>query len=716
MTGDLEANINNGEEYTLTPSDLGFTDPDDAAADVVFTVTNLVNGVVLVNGVEALSFTGAQLADGLVSFEQPDGSENNEASFDFLLEDGNEDSSPPATGTFNFTVTNYITGDENPNTLDGTAAVDIISGLESADIITGNGDDDTLIGGGGVDTYVWNEGDGYDTIVGDNLSQDIIQINGVDFYDYNFEVVGNDLIVGVAGDANYDWSAAGGNLTIKDFLAGGDTLDYMVVDLGEKDEFYNPAGEGADSRFYFSAINGIDQGNYYELVIGTDGNDVITDAGGTWINRLFGFDGDDTITAADSGPSVLLGGNGDDTLIGGTNNDDLRGGRGSDSIDGGEGYDTLSYHRPATSGQFTHGVFVNLSDDAVTYDFYDGVSTEQRTVEAHTALDNWWNPDTPDDGVDFNIANIEQVVGSHFNDVIIGGTGDEWILGGDGADILDGSEGYDTISFFPPFGSPASSQGVFVNISGAVATYDFNGDLDVTVGPGEAIDNWGNTDTISDFESIIGSDLDDVLVAGEDGNYIDGGAGDDIIVGGGGYDDLVGGEGSDSFVFGTEWGETWIGDFDLGTDLLRFQGDVGIDFYELVDTDEFEGEDSTRVTLTTGATIYLYGVTDIEDVSQLLAPPILGTTGPEDVDGSVFNDVLVGGLGDDTLNGRAGVDVYEWNENDGFDTIIGDNLSQDIIQINGTFYDYNFELDGNDLLIGAAADGNYLWESVGGNL
>ena len=104
LTGDLTAAVLEGGVHAITGSDLGFTDPDDGAADVIFTVSNPVNGTVLVNGEPATSFTGEQLANGLVSF-QHDGSETATASFDVSVEDGNEDDSTSTSSTFNFTVT-----------------------------------------------------------------------------------------------------------------------------------------------------------------------------------------------------------------------------------------------------------------------------------------------------------------------------------------------------------------------------------------------------------------------------------------------------------------------------------------------------------------------------------------------------------------------------------------------------------------------------------
>lgn len=104
LTGDLIASVSEGGAYVIAAADLGFADPDDAAADVTFTVSNLQNGALLVDGVAAGSFTGAQLEAGAVSF-QHDGSETTTALFSVAVEDGNEDGSPPIASTFNFAVT-----------------------------------------------------------------------------------------------------------------------------------------------------------------------------------------------------------------------------------------------------------------------------------------------------------------------------------------------------------------------------------------------------------------------------------------------------------------------------------------------------------------------------------------------------------------------------------------------------------------------------------
>ena len=140
ITGDLSATLAEGASYVLTTADLGFSDPDDGAAEVTFTVTNPVAGTLLVNGAAATTFTGAQLAAGLVSF-QHDGSETTAASFLVAVEDGNEDGSTPTPATFNLTVTPVndppvITGDLSATLAEGASYV-----LTTADLGFSDPDD-----------------------------------------------------------------------------------------------------------------------------------------------------------------------------------------------------------------------------------------------------------------------------------------------------------------------------------------------------------------------------------------------------------------------------------------------------------------------------------------------------------------------------------------------------------------------------------------------
>ncbi|WP_417417055.1 cadherin-like domain-containing protein, partial [Hoeflea sp.] len=87
LTGDLAAELDEGATYTLSAADIGYTDADDGDAGVSFTISNLANGSLSVNGSAATTFTPAELAAGLVVFTH-DGSETLAAGFDIVVEDG----------------------------------------------------------------------------------------------------------------------------------------------------------------------------------------------------------------------------------------------------------------------------------------------------------------------------------------------------------------------------------------------------------------------------------------------------------------------------------------------------------------------------------------------------------------------------------------------------------------------------------------------------
>ena len=134
------------------------------------------------------------------------------------------------------------------------------------------------------------------------------------------------------------------------------------------------------------------------------------------IENLVGSDHDDTLTGDDGGDhegvNVLRGLAGDDTLEGGGGNDILEGGAGADMLDGGEGTDSASYTNSEAP------VIVDLS-----------VDTAQAEGDAEG--------DT--------LVNIENLVGSAFDDTLTGNDAVNTLEGGEGADTLNGGEGADTL-------------------------------------------------------------------------------------------------------------------------------------------------------------------------------------------------------------------------------------------------------------------------------
>ncbi|MET3898966.1 T1SS-143 domain-containing protein [Devosia sp. UYZn731] len=103
LAGSLSSTVVEGGVITLTTAALGFTDPDNTAADIVFRVSALNGGEIRNNGALATSFTATELASGFITFVH-NGSEGN-AGFSVAVEDGNQDGSVPIPQPFIVNVT-----------------------------------------------------------------------------------------------------------------------------------------------------------------------------------------------------------------------------------------------------------------------------------------------------------------------------------------------------------------------------------------------------------------------------------------------------------------------------------------------------------------------------------------------------------------------------------------------------------------------------------
>jgi Ca2+-binding RTX toxin-like protein len=113
----------------------------------------------------------------------------------------------------------------------------------------------------------------------------------------------------------------------------------------------------------------------------------------------------------------LTGTPGDDTIDGLAGNDTLTGDAGDNHLDGGEGIDTVSY-ASAPAGDGGAGVNVDLAGGLAT-------------VAAYGNTDY--------------LSNIENAIGSGYDDVLSGNDGNNVLDGGAGDDLLDGGAGDDSL-------------------------------------------------------------------------------------------------------------------------------------------------------------------------------------------------------------------------------------------------------------------------------
>ena len=87
--GDLDVTVYKGRSVTITVMDLTAVDPDDAAVDLIYSVSNARNGVIAHSnapGSAVKSFSQADLEAGKVQFRH-DGSDAPAASFDVIVTD-----------------------------------------------------------------------------------------------------------------------------------------------------------------------------------------------------------------------------------------------------------------------------------------------------------------------------------------------------------------------------------------------------------------------------------------------------------------------------------------------------------------------------------------------------------------------------------------------------------------------------------------------------
>jgi Ca2+-binding RTX toxin-like protein len=215
------------------------------------------------------------------------------------------------------------------------------------------------------------------------------------------------------------------------------------------------------------------------------------------------------------------------------------------------------------------------------------------------------------------IKDIENAVGSAFNDVISadnvdntlwGGDGNDYLRGRNGDDVLYGGNGNDQLR--GELGADTLDGGAGIDMIFYITTTTA---VEIDLSTGFATGGHATGDVLIDIESIRGSFFNDTLtgnsannrieasfghdtVMGLDGNdllygdggndLVYGGNGVDFVGGGAGYDTLSGGSGGDRFVFNaTNWGQDHITDWEdgVGLDRLDFRGS-GLVFGDLTIT------------------------------------------------------------------------------------------------------------------------------------
>ncbi len=613
------------------------------------------------------------------------------------------------TGKGNWTFTandldNFISAGAGNDILDGGKGNDILIAGAGNDTLTGGEGDDTLDGGAGNDTYIFNVGDGEDTLHSNTYNTgDVFKLQGADFYDLNYERDTVDLYLAQAINSDYNYADTG-KLSLIDFFVGKGSVTVQI----DTQNYNLDYGTDPDlSTFIFQrGLTGTNNANTAEIIFGGDGNVTINGNGGFY-DALYGGEGNDTINGG-SGTDWIRAGDGNDILNGFSGDDFLRGQAGNDVLNGGDGIDRADYRRAVT------GVTVDLSAGKATDDGDFGQDTL-------TGIENVRGSDQDDTITGDSGANrLEGRVG---DDTLTGGAGNDSLSGGDGADTFklnilasgndviedfDGSQ--DKLSFAGIF--DAASDGIMDDLDEAVAGVTDDGlgnDVVVTFKSGATITFAGaGTGAITDISDLVtdtgsqfffynelklaGGAGNDVLTGGPGNDTLVAGAGNDVLAGGLGNDFLDGGTGNDTYLFAAGDGEDRLtnGTYNTG-DIIRLTGtdiyDLNYDWngpdlyiaqaidsnYDFADTGKvtvsnfFGGAGSITVQIDTlyndfyGADpelstfVIQRGLTGTNNANT--AEIIIGTNGNDTINGNGgFYDSLYGNDGNDTINGGSGFD------------------------------------------------------------
>jgi Ca2+-binding RTX toxin-like protein len=593
----------------------------------------------------------------------------------------------------------------NIDLIDALGGDDVVQGSQGDDVIKGNAGSDILYGHAGNDIFLsegsdagadrFYGGDGMDQILGGE-ADDVLRLTG--FYSSDaVEVIdlgaGSNTIEGSNANNRLDFTNTTlNNVQYIDGLAGNDHLrgsesdDLIIGNLGS-DSLYGNGGNDT-----FRVTNG-DTG--FDLYHGGDGTDTIS---GTPLDdtlRMSRFVGDDTVEIIDgdggintivgsSGKNILNftdtelisinyidGGEGDDKIYGSSVNDFIIGGLGSDTLYGNGGDDVFEMTAGDTSFDYYNGgdgtdqINATEGDDVIQLFRFNG----DYTVEIINGLggNNIITGDHKNNHLNFSATQLNDIGGIYGldgNDTLRGSPMDDVITGGEGNDRLYGQEGDDLFhiegnysGFDVYVGGDGNDRIVGTNNLDVFRIHGISG-IEIIDGlDGNNVIQGSDTSNILDFTNtqliaitaiyggmgndlVRGSAANDMLIGGQGSDRLYGNGGDDIFVLAGGderYDRYFGGDGFDTLV-GTEGDDLFrLNRFDKDQTVERIDGGGGND--RIV-----AGGGNNRLDFTNTE---LIGIQTIE-----------GNGGVDIIFGSDQDNVIIGGLGRDTLFGNGGDDRF----------------------------------------------------------
>jgi Ca2+-binding RTX toxin-like protein len=603
---------------------------------------------------------------------------------------------------------------EGNNFLSGGDGNDFLStsgfrGYRSYFSFTSSGNN-TLDGGTGDDTLLTEYSTGNNLLSGgdgnDYLSASGIVIGGSGG-PYYYPSSGNNTLDGGTGNDTLSAGISTGN----NLLSGGDGNDsfYLsptssntapsdlvtqTVDGGEDDDLlsvtYTLATEGITTIFNATTNTGSIAGKTYQVdyknierlnISGTDYNDNIV--GGSGNDTLFAGYGNDTVDGSNGNDLLsvdytnatvgitttfnpttntglitagtnqvsytnieqlnILGTNSDDNIVGNSGNDTLStGSGGNDTIDGGEGDDVLSVGYSNAAVGITTTFNPTTNSGLITAGNYQ---VSYQNIERLNILGTYYN---------------DLIVGNSGNDTLSGGIGNDTIIGGAGNDVIAGENDNDTLT-----GGAGNDKFIYNN-------YGYDG-----------------TDIITDFVGVgKGSNSSEAVIASVDTLQFTG-------IGSTARNLRLTQDGDNL--------EITFGDFVSGKVILQnfkledldnlpatssqpaignilFGGETSItDSFDVFDADSTQSTVFNRNTVTflNDLDNNIIGFDNSNDV-------INGQAGDDIIDGKSGNDLLRGGAGNNTLNGGTGDDTLSAAGSTGDNLLFGGD-GNDSLDVSGNY-------------------------------
>ena len=502
-----------------------------------------------------------------------------------------------------------------------------------------------------------------------------------------------------------EFQVTGLSVPASDFTNAADGAGFLSKALSGNDTI--TGGDGDDHILGFAGDDVIDGGKGADKMEGGDGNDtyildnkgdtVVETAGaGTGIdtakigvvdiataftnveNYIFTGKGDwvftgndlDNIITAGAGNDTLNGSKGNDTLNGGAGNDTLDGGAGNDSMNGGAGNDTYKIDSVADTVIDSAGTSDTIISSILPTGIVAGIENY-----TYTGASAW------------------TFTGNDLNNILVGGTGSDTLDGGKGNDTLNaGTAGTDSLT------GGLGNDTYIIDHAGVTITEGAKGGTDL-IQAGVSIDLTGTGFKDQEIENVTltGSGKIDATGNGLN-NVLTGNSGDNKLDGGAGNDTLAGGDGNDTYTL------------DSTGDKVIELATANAGSHDLI---------VTSIALKTA-------VANVEDYTYTGKAnwAFTGSAADNIIIAGVGNDTLNGGKGNDTLKGGAGDDTYildstkdlvTENTGEGIDTVktsaaitaAFDNVENYIYTGAGGWFFTGNDLDntitgagGNDILIG----------------